>query len=116
MMNEKIQEAFNKQINAELYSSYLYLSMSAYFMSISLAGFANWMRVQAQEELIHAMKFYSFINGRGGKVVLSAIDGPPTSWDSPLAGVRGRVPPRAEGHRTYQRTGGSRYSGARPLV
>lgn len=84
MMNEKIQDAFNKQINAELYSSYLYLSMSAYFMSISLAGFANWMRVQAQEELVHAMKFYNFINGRGGKVVLTAIDAPPTAWDSPL--------------------------------
>jgi ferritin len=84
MMNQKIQEAFNKQINAELYSSYLYLSMSAYFMSISLTGFANWMRVQAQEELVHVMKFYDFINERGGKVTLTAIDGPPTAWDSPL--------------------------------
>ncbi len=84
MMNEKVREAFNKQINAELYSSYLYLSMSAYFMSISLAGFANWMRVQAQEELVHGMKFYNFISERGGKIVLTAIDGPPTAWDSPL--------------------------------
>ena len=84
MVNQKIQEAFNKQINAELYSSYLYLAMSAYFMSISLTGFANWMRVQAQEELVHAMKFFDFVNERGGRVALGAIDGPPTAWDSPL--------------------------------
>ena len=84
MMNQKIQDAFNEQINAELYSSYLYLSMAAYFNSISLTGFANWMRVQAQEELVHVMKFYDFINERGGKVVLTAIDGPPSSWDPPL--------------------------------
>jgi ferritin len=84
MLNPKIQEAFNKQINAELYSSYLYLSMSAYFESISLKGFANWMRVQAQEEVLHAMKFYTFVNERGGAVNLTAIDGPPVKWDSPL--------------------------------
>lgn len=84
MMNEKIREAFNKQINAELYSSYLYLSMSAYFEAINLPGFAQWMRCQAQEEIVHAMKFFGFVNERGGTVVLSAIDGPPTSWQSPL--------------------------------
>lgn len=84
MISEKIQEAFNKQINAELYSSYLYLSMSAYFETISLGGFANWMRCQAQEELLHAMKFFTFVSERGGKVLLTPIDGPPTRWDSPL--------------------------------
>lgn len=83
-MNEKIQEAFNKQLNAETYSAYLYLSMSAYFEATSLRGFANWMRVQAQEELLHAMKFYTFLNERGGRVVLTAIESPPTEWQSPL--------------------------------
>lgn len=84
MINNKIQDALNKQINAELYSSYLYLSMSAYFQSINLNGFANWMRCQAQEELVHAMKFYNFINDRGGTVQLASIEGPPIKWDSPL--------------------------------
>ena len=83
-MNEKIQEAFNDQINAELYSSYLYLSMAAYFASVNLPGFAHWMKCQAQEEVVHAMKFYDYMNERGGNVVLSAIEGPPTSWASPL--------------------------------
>lgn len=84
MLAKKIQAALNEQLNAELYSSYLYLSMSAYFRSISLPGFANWMRVQVQEELVHAMKFYDFINDRGGRVTLQQVDGPPTDWSSPL--------------------------------
>ena len=85
MLNEKIQDALNGQLNAELYSSYLYLSMSACFQDLNLGGFANWMRVQAQEELVHAMKFYDFINERGGRVSLKPIEGPPSEWDSPLA-------------------------------
>lgn len=85
MIKEKIQKALNQQLNAELFSSYLYLSMAAYFESINLKGFANWMRVQTQEELVHAMKFYNFIIERGGKAVLKAIEGPPTQWKSPLA-------------------------------
>jgi ferritin len=85
MIKEKIQDALNEQINAELYSSYLYLSMSAYFESINLKGFASWMRVQTQEELVHAMKFYDYLIERGGKVVLSSIESPPTEWSSPLA-------------------------------
>jgi ferritin len=85
MISEKMQEALNGQMNAELYSSYLYLSMSAYFQDINLGGFANWMRVQAQEELVHAMKFYDFVNERGGRVALIAVEGPPIEWDSPLA-------------------------------
>ncbi|TET82898.1 ferritin, partial [candidate division TA06 bacterium] len=85
MLGKKIQEALSKQLNAELYSSYLYLSMSAYFEARNLPGFANWMRVQTQEELTHAMKFYDFINERGGRVILEKIDGPPTDWDSPVA-------------------------------
>jgi ferritin len=85
MIDERMQEALNKQLNAELYSSYLYLSMSAYFQSVNLGGFANWMRVQAQEELAHAMKFYDYVNERGGRVVLQAVEAPPSEWDSALA-------------------------------
>ena len=84
MIKKKIQQALNKQLTAELFSSYLYLSMSAYFDSINLKGCANWMRVQVQEELVHAMKFYDFLLERGGKVNLSSIEGPPTEWASPL--------------------------------
>ena len=85
MLGEKLQDAINDQMNAELYSSYLYLSMSAYFQSVNLAGFAIWMRIQAQEELVHVMKFYDYVNERGGRVTLKAVDAPPTEWKSPLA-------------------------------
>jgi ferritin len=85
MLSEKMQDAINGQLNAELYSSYLYLSMNAYFKSINLDGFANWMHYQAQEELTHAMKFYDFINQRGGRVNLLQIEAPPSQWNSPQA-------------------------------
>lgn len=85
MISEKMQEALNEQVNAELYSSYLYLSMAAYFKGINLNGFARWMEAQALEELTHAMKFYGFIQERNGEVTLKPIEGPPTRWDSPLA-------------------------------
>jgi len=84
MLSEKIQTALNEQLNAELYSSYLYLSMSSYFKSVNLEGFANWMDVQAREELMHAMKFYNFILQRGEKIVLKAVEAPPTDWNSSL--------------------------------
>ena len=84
MLKKKVQDALNKQVNAELYSAYIYLSMAAYFESFSLAGFANWMRCQTQEEILHAMKIYDFINERGGKVALKPIEGPKTAWKSPL--------------------------------
>ena len=84
MLNEKVQKALNAQFNAEMYSSYLYLSMNAWFKSINLDGFANWMFQQAKEELVHAMKFYDFINQRGGRVIPAAIDAPPHEWDTPL--------------------------------
>ena len=84
MLKPNMQEALNEQINAELYSSYLYLSMSAYFDSQTLTGMANWMRIQAQEELIHAMKFFDFINERDGRVLLTRIEDPKTEWASPL--------------------------------
>ena len=85
MISEKMQETMNKQLNAELYSAYLYLSMAAYFESLSLKGFANWMRIQFQEEQFHAMKFYDYILERGGKVILKCIDTPQCDWESPLA-------------------------------
>lgn len=84
MLKENIQESINSQINAEIYSAYLYLSMSAYFGGINLPGFANWMKVQAQEEMTHAMKFFYYVIDRGGKVELLPIQGPPTQWNSPL--------------------------------
>jgi ferritin len=85
MISKKMEKALNEQVNAELYSAYLYLSMEAYFKSLNLNGFANWMRVQAQEEVSHAMKIYGFIDERGGRITLKTIDGPDTKWDSPLA-------------------------------
>ncbi|MFC1655418.1 ferritin [Patescibacteria group bacterium] len=84
MMNEKVQKAINDQINAEIYSAYLYLSMAAYFDSISMEGFSNWMKIQAQEEMTHAMKFYDFVFERGGKVTMQAIKQPETEFKSPL--------------------------------
>jgi len=84
MIGERMLEALNKQINEELYSSYLYLSMSAWFDNIGLKGFANWMKVQAKEELGHAMKFYNYIISRGGRVCLHEIKAPPHEWQSPL--------------------------------
>jgi len=85
MLSEKIQDAINKQIVAETYSAYLYWSMAAYFDSVNLAGCAQWMKAQVQEELFHAAKFFNFVVERGGRIKLDAIDAPPTEWDSPLA-------------------------------
>ena len=83
MLKPTIQDAINRQINAELFSSYLYLSMAAYFESENLKGMAQWMRFQAQEELGHAMKFLDYVNERGGRVLLAAIDVPKTDWEGP---------------------------------
>ncbi|MHC4072122.1 MAG: ferritin [Planctomycetota bacterium] len=85
MVSKKMETALNEQVNAELYSAYLYLSMESYFKSKNLNGFANWMKVQTQEEMTHVMKIYDFIDERGGRITLKAIEGPPTEWDSPLA-------------------------------
>ena len=76
MLSKKMEAALNEQVNAELYSAYLYLAMSAWFEEKNLKGFANWMRIQYQEETSHAMKFFDFINERGGKAVLKAIAAP----------------------------------------
>ena len=83
-MDEKMVEALNSQLNAEMYSAYLYLSMGTYFEDLDLSGFANWMRVQAQEEMTHAMKIHDFIIQRGDRVTLTRIEAPPTEWESPV--------------------------------
>ena len=88
MLGKKMEKALNGQINAELYSSYLYLSMSAHFLSQNLKGFAKWMSVQAREENTHAMKIYDFVVARGGKVVLQPIAQPKTDWDSVLTAFK----------------------------
>ncbi len=85
MINEKMEKAFNDQINKELYSEYLYLSMKAYFERLNLKGFVNWFDVQVQEEHAHAMGMFDYVHERGGEVELEAIDKPETKWDSPLA-------------------------------
>ena len=85
MIGKKVQKALNNQINAELYSAYLYLAMSAYFQSINLSGFAGWMQVQAQEEVGHAMRMYAFLLDRDGTIELKAIDAPQKKWEGPLA-------------------------------
>jgi ferritin len=83
-MDKKIEAAFNDQVNAELYSSYLYLSMANYFAAENLDGMAQWMRIQTDEERAHGMKFLDFINQRSGRVVLQQIDAPKIEWSSPL--------------------------------
>lgn len=83
-LSKNLEDAINEQIQAELYSAYMYLSMSAYFESINLSGFAHWMRVQTHEEMEHAMKFYHYVFERGGRVALSAIQQPPVEFESAL--------------------------------
>ena len=87
MLGERMEAALNGQVNAELYSSYLYLAMAAYFNSINLPGFVNWFKVQALEELYHGMKIYGFIEERGGRASLAEIKAPPAEWGSPLEAV-----------------------------
>jgi ferritin len=82
MLGEKMELELNKQVNAELWSAYLYLSMSAYFSSQNLSGFANWMRIQYQEEISHALKMFDYINDRGGIVKLDAIEKVKTEWEN----------------------------------
>ncbi|MBD5322967.1 MAG: ferritin [Duncaniella sp.] len=84
MLNQKIQDALNEQINAELFSAYLYLSMAQHFEAEGLPGFANWFKIQFKEEQDHATIFMNYINQRGGRVILKAIDAVPTSWESPM--------------------------------
>lgn len=84
MIGKAMQDAMNEQINKEFFSSYLYLSMAAYFEDKNLTGFAHWMRLQADEEREHAIKFYNYILDAGGRVYLKAIGAPETDWKSNL--------------------------------
>ncbi len=82
MISEKLQDAINVQINKELYSEYLYFSMAAWFASMNLSGFENFFIVQAQEEHFHTMKFYNYLNERGGRVILDKIEKPTVDFES----------------------------------
>jgi ferritin len=82
MFSKAVHDKMNDQIQAEMYSAYLYLSMAAQFETQNLPGFAHWMRKQSAEELEHALKFFDFINERGGAVMLKGIEQPPTSFGS----------------------------------
>lgn len=84
MLNKNVEEAINAQINAEFWSAYLYLSMSAYFEADGKSGFANWFKVQFKEEQAHAEILMNFAQSRGGRVILKPIDAVKTEWDSPL--------------------------------
>ena len=85
MLSKTMTDALNGQINAEIYSAYLYQSMATWALDQSLKGLANWMDCQAKEEMVHAFKLYNHVAERGGRVLLTAIDGPPTDWASPVA-------------------------------
>ena len=85
MFTEKMLKALNDQIHHELESAYIYLAMSAYFESGNYPGFAHWMKMQFEEEMMHAFRFYDYIHSRGAKVDLQAIEKPPADYDSPLA-------------------------------
>jgi ferritin len=85
MMNATVQDAFNEQIKHELFSGYLYLAMSGHFDQENLPGFAHWMRLQAQEELAHAMRLFDYVIRRGAKVELQGIAAPPADFGPPLS-------------------------------
>ncbi len=85
MIGEKVAAALNLQMNREFYNSRLYLSMAAYFHSINMEGAARWMESQSQEETGHAMRLYKHLQERGVRILLAAVEAPPTKWDSPLA-------------------------------
>lgn len=84
MLSQKLQDAFNEQINEELYSAYLYLSMSAVYANRNLNGFAGWMRLQAREEVGHGMRLFDYLLERGGSIQLKAVGQPPVEFGSPL--------------------------------
>lgn len=84
-MDANLSRELNGQLNFEIYSAYIYLSMSSFFKSLSLNGFANWMEVQAQEEFAHVRRLYNYLHERGEKVEYDAVPKPVSEWDSPLA-------------------------------
>jgi len=84
MLNKKMEDALNEQLNREMYSAYLYMSMSSCFAHKGLKGFANWFMVQYHEEMLHAMKIYEYIGLQGGRVLLKSLQQPPSEFESPL--------------------------------
>jgi ferritin len=86
-IDEKMQDALNNQVNSEFFAAYLYLSAAAYLESVNLSGFSMWMKHHAGEELAHAQKIFDYIQSRGGKVTLKAIEAPKTEWGSPKEAV-----------------------------
>jgi len=84
MLDKRIEDAINDQLNFELYSAYIYYSMQSWFENQGMAGFANWMAVQVKEEMSHAQIMFNFVNERGGRVLLKGIDEPNNDWESPL--------------------------------
>lgn len=84
MLSPKMDDALNKQLNEELFSAYLYQSMAAYFEANGLEGMASWMDMQREEEMLHARKFYDYINERGGRVKLQALGAPKIEWENPI--------------------------------
>ena len=87
MISDRLRDALNQQITNELSAGYLYLSMAGYFESLSLTGFAKWMRLQHQEETAHAMKIFDFVTDRSGRVTLGPIDAPPSEFDSVVSAI-----------------------------
>lgn len=85
MINKKMEQAINDQIQKELYSSYLYLAMSLYAERKNLKGFAQWLKVQHTEEQAHAMKFVAYLQERGGQVALQALQAPPVEYGTMVA-------------------------------
>ena len=86
MISPKIQDALNDQVNAEYFSAFTYLSLTAYFESLDFKGFSHWMRLQYSEELTHAEKVFDFVNERDGRVRLAPVEAPRFEWASPLEG------------------------------
>jgi len=85
MITKKMQDAFNDQVAAEFFSAHLYLAMAAYLESIDLPGFANWMRVQYEEEVFHGMKMFEYVIERDGRSLVKAFDAPQAEWKGPLS-------------------------------
>ncbi|HMA05286.1 MAG TPA: ferritin [Methanomicrobiales archaeon] len=85
MIKDNVRDAINTQMNREFYSSFLYLSMAAYFESMNLKGFSRWMQVQAKEEHAHGMKFFDYLVGQGARITMADIEAPAAEWPTPLA-------------------------------
>ena len=105
MLSPKLLDALNKQINDEYYSSYIYQSMVAYFEDINLDGCAHWMKMQAEEEHLHALKIFNYVVERGGRVELFAIAAPPQGMGQPPGRLRGRIGTREVHDREHLQVG-----------